>query len=186
MRCFIAVRISNDQRDRIASLIDDFRHEDVRVKWVKPQNLHVTLKFLGEVDEKNLPNMFDALEKSLTSYKEFDFSMKGLGCFPNRRRPRVFWVGIEEGIEPLRILAREIDRTMTDFGFKPEKRGFSAHLTIGRVKDDRGIEVLTNRFDDVKFETDSCTIDEIIFYQSILKREGPTYIPQKRIKLLTR
>ncbi|MBD3382463.1 MAG: RNA 2',3'-cyclic phosphodiesterase [candidate division Zixibacteria bacterium] len=183
MRCFIAVKISAEQKDRIASIIDDFRREDVRVKWVKPENLHVTLKFLGEVDEHNLPDMFSALEKSLTSCKEFDFSLKGLGCFPNRRRPRVIWVGIDEGAPELKKLAGDIDRTMQEFGFKPEKRGFSAHLTIGRVKDPRGIEVLTNRFDDIKFVSDSCTIDEIVFYQSILKPEGPTYVPQKRIKL---
>jgi 2'-5' RNA ligase len=186
MRCFIAVKISAEQRNRIAALIDDFRREDVRVKWVKPENLHVTLKFLGEVDERNFPDMFAALEKSLTSCKEFDFCLKGLGCFPDTRRPRVIWVGIDEGADELKKVARDIDQIMCEFGFKPEKRGFSAHLTIGRVKDPRGIEVLTNRFDDIKFESDSCTIDEIIFYQSILKREGPTYIPQKRIKLLTR
>jgi len=185
MRSFIAVKISFDQKGQISELIRDFKRSDVRVKWVKPENLHVTLKFLGEVDEKDLPNIFDALQKSLTNDRSFQFNLESVGCFPNMKRPRVIWVGIDQGAENLKILAKKVDGIMTEFGFEREKRGFSPHLTIGRVKDSQGIEELTSSFGQIKFKTETCLIDEVIFIQSILKREGPTYIPHKRVKLQT-
>lgn len=183
MRSFIAVKISPAQREKLADLIRSLKKSGTDVKWVKPENLHVTLKFLGEVDEKGLPNIFDSLEKSLTNEQSFQFNLKDLGCFPNLHRPRVIWVGIEQGINSLKSLAGLIDDCMLGFGFEKEKRGFSPHLTIGRVKSTRLIERLTGMFKSVSFATEIYTIDEVIFYQSILRREGPTYIPHKIIKL---
>jgi 2'-5' RNA ligase len=183
MRSFIAVKISSDQREKISKLIGELKKSETDVKWVKPENLHVTLKFLGDVDEKALPEIFDSLEKSLTNDTSFQFNLKAIGTFPNIRRPRVIWVGIDNGADSLKALAKKIDETMLGFGFAREKRGFSPHLTIGRVKSTRLIERLTNMFKDVDFETDDFVIDEVVFFQSILKREGPTYIPQKVIKL---
>jgi 2'-5' RNA ligase len=183
MRSFIAVKISPDQREKLADLIKNLKKSGAEVKWVKPENLHITLKFLGEVDEKGLPNIFDSLEKSLTNEQSFQFNLKGLGCFPNLHRPRVIWVGIERGADDLSRLAGMVDDCMLGFGFEKEKRGFSPHLTIGRVKSTRLIERLTGMFKNVEFLTESCIIDEAIFYQSILKPEGPTYIPHKIIKL---
>jgi RNA 2',3'-cyclic 3'-phosphodiesterase len=185
MRSFIAVKISFDQKEQISELIRDFKRTDVQVKWVNPENLHVTLKFLGEVDERALPNIFDALQKSLTNDRSFQFNLESVGCFPNMKRPRVIWVGIDHGADKLNMLAKKVDGIMTEFSFEREKRGFSAHLTIGRVKDSRGMEELTSQFKQIKFQTGSCVIDEVIFFQSILKREGPTYIPHKRFKLQT-
>jgi len=183
MRSFIAVKISSHQREKIAALISTFRRTQARVKWVHPENLHATLKFLGEVNEADLPEIYDALEKSLTNDQSFAFNLSGLGCFPNAKRPRVIWIGIQRGAPELRQMASKIDSLMSRFGFEKEKRGFSPHLTIGRVKDDRGIDEVTGQLDLIKFETDECIIDEVIFFQSILKREGPTYIPQKIVKL---
>ncbi len=185
MRSFIAVKISSEQRELIAELVEKLRQYGANVKWVRPDNLHVTLKFLGDVDEKALPQIFDSLEKSLTNQQSFDFNLSALGCFPNSRRPRVFWVGIERGAEELKALAKIIDECMLGFGFPREKRGFSPHLTIGRVKDTRMIDRLTKEFDKHKFETGKCIIDEVFFYQSILKPDGPTYIPHKVIKLVS-
>ena len=185
MRSFIAVKISSEQKAKISDLIGELRKTDARVKWVKPENLHITLKFLGEADRGKLPEIFEALEKSLTNDQSFAFNLKDIGCFPNVRQPRVIWAGIERGAENLRALAKKVDNLMAGFGFEKEKRGFSAHLTIGRVKDSRGIESLTGRFDDIDFQTESCIIDEVVFFESILKREGPTYVPHKVIKLKT-
>lgn len=186
MRSFIAVKISSQQRRKIADLIGDLRASEARVKWVRPENMHITLKFLGEVDERKLPEIFDSFEKSLTNAQAFAFNLKDIGCFPNIRRPRVIWVGIERGKDELKILANTVDNFMAEFGFEREKRGFSAHLTIGRVRDTYGIETVTGRFDGTNFNTESCVIDEVVFFQSILKREGPTYIAHKVVKLQTK
>ena len=185
MRSFIAVKISSAQRNKIAELIRDFRRRDTQVKWVRPENLHVTLKFLGEVDEKILPDLYNSLEKSLTNDQIFDFNLKALGCFPNVRRPRVIWVGIDRGANNLKALAAKVDNAMAEFGFEREKRGFSPHLTIGRVRDPQGVELVTGQFEKIRFETEPCLIDEVVFFQSILKREGPTYIAHKIVKLKT-
>ena len=186
MRSFIAVKISTGQRQKIADLIGDLRASEARVKWVRPENMHVTLKFLGEVDERNLPEIFDSFEKSLTNDQAFAFNIQNIGCFPNIRRPRVIWVGIERGKDELKVLAKKVDNLMSEFGFEREKRGFSPHLTIGRVKDTRGIESVTGRFDGIDFNTESCVIDEVVFFQSILRREGPTYIAHKVVQLQTK
>ena len=185
MRSFIAVKISSDQRNKIAELIRDFRRYDTGVKWVRPENMHITLKFLGEVDKKILPEIFNSLEKSLTNDQVFDFNLKALGCFPNVRRPRVIWVGIDRGANNLKALAAKVDSVLMDFGFEKEKRGFSAHLTIGRVKDPHGVNLVTDQFEKLRFDTEQCLIEEVVFFQSILKREGPTYIPHKIVKLKT-
>ena len=185
MRSFIAVKISTEQRNKIADLIREFRRLETRVKWVRPENMHVTLKFLGEVDEKILPDLYDSLEKSLTNDQVFDFNLKALGCFPNVRRPRVIWVGIDRGAQNLKTLAAKVDSAMAEFGFERDKRGFSPHLTVGRVKDPQGVELVTGQFEKIQFETEPCLINEVVFFQSILKREGPTYIPHKIVKLKT-
>jgi 2'-5' RNA ligase len=184
MRSFIAVKISPEQKQKLTDLIAQLRKTKADVKWVKPENLHVTLKFLGEVDEKLLPAIFEALDKALASSTSFELRLSALGCFPNLRRPRVVWVGIDKGGDELKAMVRMVEDAMAGLGFAREERGFSAHLTVGRVRDTTGIESLTNQLGRVSFVTDSCMVDEVIFFQSILKPEGPTYIPHKSVKLI--
>lgn len=183
IRAFIAVNISDDQRRSVDELLGKVKGYDVRVKWVDVGNLHVTLKFLGDTDEKILPDMYAAIEDSLTGEESFDLSFDGLGCFPNLNRPRVFWVGIENGFSNLKELSRKVEGAVRPFGFEPEKRKFSAHLTIGRVKDPRNIDLLTTDYGRMEFAAGASKISNVVFYQSTLRPSGPMYTPLRTFEL---
>lgn len=130
MRLFIAIEISNDVRSAIAALIKELRALVPQAKWVRAENLHVTLKFLGETDAAKLSSIHTALS-SVRSPLSVTFTFRGLGFFPNAKRPRVFWAGMRAS-ENLPALAGEIDSAMHKMGFPLEDRPFTAHLTLAR------------------------------------------------------
>jgi 2'-5' RNA ligase len=185
VRAFVAVKISDQQRQAIASILEELSQLDVRVKWVAPENLHITLKFLGDTDEEILPQIYKSIENAIGDSLSFDFLLEGVGQFPNARNPRVIWAGIREGYESLRALSSRIDQAVRPFGFKPEKRRFSAHLTIGRVKDNRNINILMNEISVIDFVSESSLVTEVVLYQSTLRPKGPIYTPLKTFDLLS-
>lgn len=118
---------------RITSLIEQLKPLSHAVKWVAPENLHLTLKFLGEADENKVPEIISALKGTTSAHKRFIINVHGTGVFPNTSWPKVIWVGLEsEG--GLLALHSEIEKAVEPLGFKPEKRAFTPHLTIGRIK----------------------------------------------------
>jgi len=103
------------------------------VRWVNPWGIHLTLKFLGEVQAPKLQAVEDALKALCGKFQPFSFSYGSLGCFPSFNRPSVIWVGVQEPSGVLAALQKEVERSLTKLGFKPESRPFSPHLTLGRV-----------------------------------------------------
>lgn len=142
MRLFIAINVAPSLRDSLAAIQGKFKSPAAPVKWVKPENLHFTLKFLGEVPEARLPGLREAFRGSLTGVRSFTFSLAGLGTFPQKGRPRVVWVGVREGTEELEKLRDRIDETLLPLGFPREERPFRPHLTLGRVKSVGRIDAL--------------------------------------------
>jgi RNA 2',3'-cyclic 3'-phosphodiesterase len=133
MRLFVALDIDDQLRARIAGLIADLRHAMPDVKWVKPESVHVTLKFIGEFPDHRRP----ALEQALAGASvpgPFELSFEELGCFPNERSPRVFWVGIQAPPE-LGQLAESVESACERLGIQRDKRAFSPHLTLGRARE---------------------------------------------------
>jgi 2'-5' RNA ligase len=133
MRLFIAVDISDAVRERLSQLLAQLKHSNSDVRWVRPESLHVTLKFLGEQAESRVEPLGARLA-AICSPGPFQFSLRGLGCFPNERRPRVFWVGVEAPPQ-LAELARLVDEAVEPLGLEREKRPYSAHLTLGRARE---------------------------------------------------
>jgi 2'-5' RNA ligase len=183
IRAFIAVNISDDQKREASAMVRRLSSLGARVKWVESSNLHITLKFLGDTDEKLLPELYESVEIALKDAAGFDLSFEGLGCFPNPRRPKVIWIGIKDGYENLKSMAGQIEKAVVPLGFEPEGRPFSAHLTIGRVKDDRGIELLTKELPALQFLSSVSSISKAVFYQSTLRPDGPIYTPLKTFEL---
>jgi 2'-5' RNA ligase len=185
MRLFIAVEISEEIKTELTKIIDKLKEADADVKWVGPEGMHITLKFLGEVDEKRKDKIIERMEKIFTPTPKilvwgFTVTFKGLGAFPDFKRPRVVWLGIEKGKEELTEVAKELDACLSELGFPAEKREFSPHLTLGRVKSSRGREKLMDALSSYNnFVLPKLTVNEIILMQSILKREGAEY---KRVK----
>jgi 2'-5' RNA ligase len=136
VRAFVAIELS----PTILQALDDLQsrlRQDVSpklVRWVRPQGIHLTLKFLGDVPKGQIETIAESLREACAPHAPLTLSVEGMGCFPNPRRPRVVWVGVAEPSGALSRLQRDVERALGPLGFPPEKRGFSPHLTLGRVK----------------------------------------------------
>jgi len=137
IRCFIAIELSQELRDRVAAIQASLQRDEWsdQVRWVRPENVHLTLKFLGNVPEERITAINQAIREAIAVVGVVPFTLRvvGLGAFPNFRRPAVIWVGVEDGIERLLRLQEGIEAAMERLGFQREDRPFHPHLTLGRV-----------------------------------------------------
>jgi 2'-5' RNA ligase len=144
IRCFIALNLSPELKGRLAELEARLKEAGADVSWVKPENIHLTLKFLGEVEEERIPPIKQAIQAALQDEGPLFFSLAGLGTFPNPRSPRVVWVGIEGEKERLSQLQERLEQAMEKVGFSREARPFSPHVTLGRMRSRRGSSALVD------------------------------------------
>ena len=133
MRAFVAIFPPPEIRE---TLVREARKLPVsgEVRWVRPANVHLTLKFLGDVAERDLSQVAEVLEKIPQRHEPFEVTPSGFGAFPSGRRARIFWAGIGEGSERLRALARDVDASLEPLGFEREARPYTPHLTLGRAR----------------------------------------------------
>ena len=177
-RTFIAVDLSPSVRARFDELQRLLRPAGADVRWVKPDRAHLTLKFLGEATAEQIEAIEAALDEIAPATAPFDVAFGGVGVFPNERRPRVLWTGITEGVEELRSLAAAIDARAEAAGFERERRGFSAHVTLGRFRSPSGWERLRELVGtNAAFDAGRLEAREVALIQSILSPQGPTYAP---------
>jgi len=133
MRLFIALNLPSGERDLIARATDRLRHGNLPVRWVEASAYHLTLKFLGEVTPAGVVGLEQAIAEIAPRHQRLSLHLRGAGAFPDRRRPYVWWVGIEPN-RPLRDLQIDVERQMATLGYRPEQRPFSPHLTLGRTR----------------------------------------------------
>ncbi len=143
MRTFIAIELNQETKKALSLLQEELKTAGADVNWVKPENIHLTLKFLGEVEEQKIPKINEALEKICTHTPSFAISLYETGVFPNQKFPRVVWIGIKEGKENTHELINQIENSFVSLKFAKEKREASAHITIGRVRSAKNKEALT-------------------------------------------
>jgi len=175
IRCFISVNLPVETKKALGSVVTELKKAGADVKWVPVDNIHLTLKFLGNTDASSIPEITESLSKKLSHYNIFYITIAGVGCFPSERRPRVIWVGIEDAAV-LQDIQKDIDTVMVRFGFAPEERPFSPHLTVGRVRSMKKITDLMNRFEDFrKFDLGRVEVSEVHMMQSELKPTGAEY-----------
>jgi 2'-5' RNA ligase len=175
LRCFIAIEIPESMKKYICELIDILKKQNVDIKWVTHENLHLTLKFLGNTPEILLPKISESLINIVLSYETFYIKIYTLGIFPNKRHPRVIWVGVEDsGI--LNKLQKDIEDSMVLLGYQKEEKEFKPHLTLGRVRSQKGILNLINELDNFK-ERDFgyVSVKSIKLMKSELKPKGAEY-----------
>lgn len=146
LRCFIAIEIPGAIRSALADLQAELRGCNADIRWVKPDNIHLTLRFLGEVEEHRIDGIVSALQTVSGGHTQFSTEVRGLGLFPNTRSPRVLWSDVID-TGPLTGLQSGTEAAMAAIGFTPEKRRFSPHLTLGRFTSVRGKECIYRRID---------------------------------------
>lgn len=142
MRLFIAANLASALKAALSQVQEALKARGADVGWVKPENLHITLRFLGEVEEARLPVLSEAIASSLKGASPFPLALGGLGAFPDLRFPRVIWIGVKKGAEELSALQARLEEGLQRIGFPPEDRPFSPHLTLGRVRSPRKREAL--------------------------------------------
>ena len=183
IRAFVAVRIDPNVAQKISEVQTQLRRNLSGVRWVERENLHFTLKFLGPVEEEKIPVVAEALERALCLFPPFSILARGMGVFPDIRRARILWVGLEG--DSLAALATGVETTLEPIGFAPENRGFKPHLTIGRWRNfDGRAELLRDEMEHWKgYDFGQTSVEEVVLFQSILKPEGAIYHPLRVIRL---
>jgi RNA 2',3'-cyclic 3'-phosphodiesterase len=184
MRLFIALEIDEETRAELAEEIALLKRECPRVRWVRPENLHVTVKFLGGVPEPDVPEICRLLAESAAEHAAFTLEIRDLGCFPKIERPRAIWAGCRRGSDEAARLAGTIDQAMHTLGFETERRRYTPHVTLGRVKipaHARGIGCHIGDAETILFgEVD---VDAAALFMSELKRGGAEYTRMARFPL---
>ena len=183
VRCFVAIDIPEDVKAEIAGLQHSLKQLGARISWARSEGMHLTLKFLGDVESGLIPDVIDALDAAVSSSKAFTVSAEGVGCFPNSRRPRVMWVGLDGG-DSLMAVQEAVEAAMAPLGFDREKRKFNPHLTLGRVKSPQGIDDVVRRMEQLGFHRREFPALEIRLMQSDLKPTGAVYSVIHTISLL--
>ncbi len=184
IRSFIAIEIPPDLKSRMEELQRDLRRTDADVKWVRPEGVHLTLKFLGYIQEEDVERISQAVGPVVSAWEPFEVSVKGMGGFPSSRSPRVVWVGVERGKEQLQSLQQAIETKTAELSFPSENRPFSPHLTLGRVRSPRGKAALARALEEHKeAEVGGFRADEVFLFRSELKPTGAVYTKLRNFEM---
>ena len=182
IRAFIAIDIAPQTIHRIIDLTHQLKPQFPGIRWLGAENLHLTLKFLGGIEESAIDRIDAALTEPLRPFQRFTINAKGLGVFPNLRQARVLWIGLLG--DQLSILQQKVELALTPLGFAPEQKYFRPHVTIGRWhKDDHhGRRVLKQELEKwCDYEFGVTTVEEVSLYQSDLNPGGVIY---RRLKVV--
>ena len=184
LRAFIAVDLSESVRSALGQVQEVLERQRFRVKWVRPANIHLTLKFLGNIEGADVEKISGAMVQVAKDRKALSLVAKGIGVFPDIRRPRVIWAGLSGQVEMLQDMQRSLEGHLADLGFPKESRGFKAHLTLGRVKgkiDSERLEAAMSKC--AGFESKPFDVNRIILFKSELRPSGAVYTPVQEVSL---
>jgi RNA 2',3'-cyclic 3'-phosphodiesterase len=184
IRTFIAIELPPEIKEAMAGVQAELRKSDADVGWVRPEGVHLTLKFLGDVEEGQVARLGDALAEGLKGETSFILQAKGVGTFPTPKAPRVVWLGVEGEVARLTSLADKVEEICANLEFPKESRPFKAHLTLGRVRSPRGRSQLVKMLENFKdADLGEFKADAVSVMKSELKRTGAVYTEMRRIEL---
>ncbi|MGC8958319.1 MAG: RNA 2',3'-cyclic phosphodiesterase [Chloroflexia bacterium] len=187
IRTFIAIELPEEVRRGLARVQGELKRSHPPVRWVAPEKIHVTLKFLGEIPAEQVEIVCQVTDRVAASAAPFELEAAGAGVFPNRRRPRVVWVGVQGDLPALHALQTGLERELAQAGFPEEERPFSPHLTLGRVQD-RASPAEARALGEavVGLEVPSLgrwRVEQVVVMRSDLRPEGPLYTPLRVLRL---
>jgi 2'-5' RNA ligase len=183
IRTFVAVEAGLPSRSEGEQFIREVLATPIKVSWVQPENRHLTLKFLGDVALNDTYDVCQAVQRAVEGIEPFEMEVRGIGAFPDARRPRTLWMGSGEGAETMIALADRVEEQLHRLGYRREPRRFQPHLTLGRVRGGRAVELgpILEKYADL--EIGQISVDEVIVFSSTLERTGPIYDPIGRAAL---
>jgi 2'-5' RNA ligase len=177
IRSFLAFELPADIKTIVTRVSGEVRKSPLEVRWVRPESIHLTVVFMGDIESEQVPLMGGPLAAVCANYSPFKISLKPMGCFPNNRNPRVIWLGIEGDLERMSAFRDDLQTALAPFGIKEEERAFRPHLTLGRFKKPgkRQIELeqLLATYRDLS--SPACTLCELVLFRSDLKPGGAVY-----------
>ena len=184
MRCFTAIVLPEATRRMLARLGGASVRQSKAVRWSTPDKLHITLKFLGQVADAQLPAVCDAVRAASSDIAPFSVRLAGLGCFPAPRNPRVLWCGIEDPAEGCARWVAAAEPLLADLGFKPEARAYTPHITLARSKSGEGNSILRRVLQDTAApRTEELKVRQVVLFESRLDSSGACYMPMATTRL---
>jgi RNA 2',3'-cyclic 3'-phosphodiesterase len=187
IRSFIAVELPEIVRRQLEALALELKKSDAPVGWVRPEGIHLTLKFLGNISSELIEQIKPVLAGIGSRSGPFHLQPVGCGAFPTVKQPRVIWVGLTGDSEPLVQLQKQVETAMIPFGFQPEDRPFRPHLTLGRVRGRQHLLALQQMLlAQREFTAEAFDVTELVLYKSELRPDGARYTPQFKAPLAGR
>ncbi|MEA3385709.1 MAG: RNA 2',3'-cyclic phosphodiesterase [Thermodesulfobacteriota bacterium] len=183
VRTFLAIDLPSTQRKILEKHQGRWKSAKADVRWIYPSNIHLTLKFLGEIQESSKERVIVACKEVCCLHRGFSLFVNDTGIFPNLRRPRILWIGIGGETDLLCKLQNSIETALEEKGFPREDRAFTPHLTVGRVRSHRKLSRLLEVFLKDKIAIEPFIVKEVIVYKSQLTPRGPLYSPLARCPL---
>jgi RNA 2',3'-cyclic 3'-phosphodiesterase len=179
MRVFLALELPGTIKEYLLAATKTMSRKVSGVKWVKAEGLHVTLKFFGEIEERKTQEIEETLQGINKQHMAIPIQVKEINAFPDLMRPRVIVVTFQEGVDNVKAIFHDIENRLLAADIRKETRGFTPHITLGRVKG--AAPVLRRNI--TPLEEKRFLLDNLVLYQSTLTREGALYTPLKEIKL---
>jgi 2'-5' RNA ligase len=175
MRSFIAINLPATIKSDIDEIENRLKSVGPPARWVPAANVHITLKFLDEIGEDQVTPLLGSIRMAVDGMAPFDLALGGFGVFPNPGRARVFWVGIEDGVDTLKHLAKAIDSEVHKLGFPLERRAFSAHLTLARLREPRPADQLIEAAEEMPYRSETVRVGQVDLMRSVLTPSGAEY-----------
>ncbi len=176
IRVFIAVSFNPKLTNKLRNLQGIFKRLSLNASWVKPENIHLTLKFLGDIETNRISQIFDPMVKTASKFACFNTKLSNLGVFPNWNRPRVFWIGLDDKEEIFKKLKEQLELELFNVGFPRDKKPFSPHLTLARLRSPDNKNQLKKEIEKFDIPSDySIKISDIKLYKSLLTPKGAEY-----------
>lgn len=185
VRLFVAVEITEEIQKRLSAFQNALKKAGADVSWVAPENLHITLKFIGALDEEKIESITAIIKEAMAHIKPFDLHYRGVGTFPTEKKPRVVFADVIDERGVLAQIHERLDNQFVALGVEHEGRKFSAHLTVGRIKTLRNVRRLAEKLDSYhEFDFGSEHVTQVALMKSDLLPDGPVYTKLQSIELV--
>ena len=180
IRCFVAIEIPEDIQNRLIAIQDEIRQQIGPASWVKPGNIHLTLKFLEEVSHNDIQSVGEVIEQVAQRHPAFSMQIGGIGAFPNLERSRVLWTGITVGTAEIKVLAQEVNTELSGCGYPADSKQLNPHLTLARLRSRVDLNPLVDTFRQYdQIDGTNMEVNGIALIQSELHPSGAIYTPLK-------